>query len=98
MCTYQIFTIRFYQRWREAEAIQASILEFSLDEQQCVKDWSNIIDSAGKKGAPLEQIHIFVLAHIMRRPIIVYGVKYVNSYKGETLGLARFQGNAFISK
>ncbi|RDD41971.1 Ubiquitin thioesterase zranb1-B [Trichoplax sp. H2] len=83
---------RFYQRWREAEAIQASILEFSLDEQQCVKDWSNIIDSARKKGAPLEQIHIFVLAHIMRRPIIVYGVKYVNSYKGETLGLARFQG------
>lgn len=45
-------------------------------------------------GASLEQSHIFALAHILRRPIIVYGVKYVKSFRGESLGLARFQGNA----
>jgi hypothetical protein len=44
-------------------------------------------------GASLEQTHIFALAHILRRPIIVYGVKYVKSFRGESLGLARFQGN-----
>ena len=43
-------------------------------------------------GASLEQTHIFALAHILRRPIIVYGVKYVKSFRGETLGLAKFQG------
>ncbi|KAF7705665.1 hypothetical protein HF521_020951 [Silurus meridionalis] len=43
-------------------------------------------------GASLEQTHIFVLAHILRRPIIVYGVKYYKSFRGETLGFTRFQG------
>lgn len=43
-------------------------------------------------GASLEQTHIFVLAHILRRPIIVYGVKYFKSFRGETLGYTRFQG------
>lgn len=43
-------------------------------------------------GASLEQVHIFALAHILRRPIIVYGIKYVKSYHGDNIGLARFQG------
>ncbi|TSO25204.1 Ubiquitin thioesterase zranb1-B [Bagarius yarrelli] len=43
-------------------------------------------------GASLEQTHVFVLAHILRRPIIVYGVKYYKSFRGETLGYTRFQG------
>lgn len=45
-----------------------------------------------KPGASLEQTHVFVLAHILRRPIIVYGVKYYKSFRGETLGYTRFQG------
>lgn len=53
-----------------------------------------------KPGASLEQTHIFVLAHILRRPIIVYGVKYYKSFRGETLGYTRFQGKTWktISK
>ena len=46
-------------------------------------------------GASLEQIHIFALAHILRRPIIVYGIKFVKSFRGETIGLARFQGKKY---
>lgn len=44
----------------------------------------------------MEQTHIFVLAHILRRPIIVYGVKYYKSFRGETLGYTRFQGKQFV--
>lgn len=47
-------------------------------------------------GASLEQTHIFCLSHILRRPIIVYGIKYVKSFRGETLGYARFQGMSYI--
>ena len=43
-------------------------------------------------GSSLEQIHIFAMSHILRRPIIVYGIKYVKSYRGDNIGLARFQG------
>lgn len=50
--------------------------------------------SSTQPGASLEQTHIFVLAHILRRPIIVYGVKYYKSFRGETLGYTRFQGKA----
>lgn len=49
---------------------------------------------SSQPGASLEQTHIFVLAHILRRPIIVYGVKYYKSFRGETLGYTRFQGEA----
>ena len=55
-------------------------------------DWTAILSSADQKGQSLEQTHIFVLAHILRRPIIVYGVKVVKNFKGEKLGLANFEG------
>lgn len=47
-------------------------------------------------GSALEQTHIFALAHILRRPIIVYGVKYVKSFRGETIDLAKFQGKYWL--
>lgn len=43
-------------------------------------------------GSSLEQIHVFALSHILRRPIVIYGIKYVKSFRGENLGLAKFQG------
>ncbi|MBN3324529.1 ZRAN1 thioesterase, partial [Atractosteus spatula] len=67
-------------------------LHFSLREEQWQEDWAFILSLASQPGASLEQTHIFVLAHILRRPIIVYGVKYYKSFRGETLGFTRFQG------
>lgn len=63
----------------------------------CCKSFSGVVVSlflfcSVQPGASLEQTHIFVLAHILRRPIIVYGVKYYKSFRGETLGYTRFQG------
>jgi ubiquitin thioesterase ZRANB1 len=68
------------------------MLDFSLDETQCAADWDNLLSVAGQPGSSLEQLHIFALAHIFRRPIIVYSVKFVKSYLGETLGYARYEG------
>lgn len=82
----------FYPRWKEYESKQAESLHFSLDEYQWQRDWAVLLSLASQPGASLEQTHIFALAHILRRPIIVYGVKYVKSFRGETLGLAKFQG------
>ena len=48
-------------------------------------------------GAALEQIHVFALAHILRRPIIVYGIKFVKSFRGENIDLARFQGMSHVT-
>ena len=83
----------FYARWKEYEMIQAALLHFSLEEAQWDYDWAQLLSLASQPGASLEQLHIFVLAHIFRRPIIVYGVKYVKSFRGEDIGYARFEGN-----
>ncbi|KFQ08822.1 Ubiquitin thioesterase ZRANB1, partial [Haliaeetus albicilla] len=84
----------FYTRWTEWESwySQSFGLHFSLREEQWQEDWAFILSLASQPGASLEQTHIFVLAHILRRPIIVYGVKYYKSFRGETLGYTRFQG------
>ncbi|KFV79048.1 Ubiquitin thioesterase ZRANB1, partial [Struthio camelus australis] len=84
----------FYTRWKELESwySQSFGLHFSLREEQWQEDWAFILSLASQPGASLEQTHIFVLAHILRRPIIVYGVKYYKSFRGETLGYTRFQG------
>jgi ubiquitin thioesterase ZRANB1 len=82
----------FYSRWKEYEMIQAAMLHFTLEEAQWVEDWGTLLSLASQPGASLEQLHIFVLAHIFRRPIIVYGVKYVKSFRGEDIGYARFEG------
>ena len=87
-----IFFFRFYPRWKEYEATQAMLREFALDETQFEQDWLNLLSTASQPGSSLEQLHIFALSHILRRPIIVYGVKYFKSFRGETLDYARFQG------
>lgn len=87
-----MFVNRFYPRWREYESSQARLLHFSLEETQWEEDWASLVSLASQPGASLEQLHVFALAHILRRPIIVYGVKYVKSFRGEDLGYARFEG------
>ncbi|XP_029312342.1 ubiquitin thioesterase ZRANB1 isoform X2 [Cottoperca gobio] len=87
----------FYTRWKEWESwySQSFGLHFSLREEQWQEDWAFILSLASQPGASLEQTHIFVLAHILRRPIIVYGVKYYKSFRGETLGYTRFQDTSW---
>lgn len=72
--------------------LQASMLHFTLEDSQWEEDWSTLLSLASQPGSSLEQLHIFALAHILRRPIIVYGVKYVKSFRGEDIGYARFEG------
>lgn len=83
---------RFYPRWMDWEIRQALKMGYTLNEGQLAEDWAEVLNLASKPGASLEQIHVFCLAHVLRRPIIVYGVKYVKSWRGENLGFARFEG------
>jgi len=82
----------FYPRWRDWEMQQALELDYTLDEAQLAEDWASLLTLASQPGSSLEQLHIFVLAHVLRRPIVIYGVKYVKSWRGENLGYARFEG------
>ena len=83
---------RFYKRWKEEEQRQAHIQGYSLGEDQLRQDWAAVLALADQKRKSLEQIHVFALAHILRRPIVVYGVKVVKNYRGENLGFVNFEG------
>ena len=83
---------RFFSRWKEAELRQSHAQGFSLDEEQLRQDWAAVVALADQTGKSLEQIHIFVLSHILRRPILVYGVKVVKNFRGENLGFVNFEG------
>lgn len=82
----------FYGRWKESEQRLSQSQGFVLDEDQLKQDWAVVLALADQTGRSLEQIHIFALAHILRRPIIVYGVRVVKNYRGENLGFANFEG------
>lgn len=36
------------------------------------QEWADLKERSGRDGAFLTQIHLFVLAHVIRRPIVVY--------------------------
>ncbi|VDD81151.1 unnamed protein product [Mesocestoides corti] len=81
----------FFRAWREYETQQAAN-QYRPDDQQLLRDWRSVLDAANLPRVSLEQIHIFVLAHILRRPIIVYSVKYIHNYRNEPIGFSNFQG------
>lgn len=70
------------------------MLDFTLEETQWQEDWESLLATAAQPGSALEQLHVFALAHILRRPIIVYGVKYVKSFRGEDIG--KFKKNCIF--
>jgi ubiquitin thioesterase ZRANB1 len=83
----------FFARFRAAELFGDGVeLSYTLDRLQWEADWAVVLSLAAQPGQALERFHVFALAHVLRRPIIVYGVKYVKSFRGETLGFAGFQG------
>ena len=83
------FDRALYQRWAEQEVRNASEVGFSLDGKQLEEEWATLARLAAQPGQPLEQLHIFVLAHILRRPIIVYGVRMIKSFRGEEISPAK---------
>ena len=84
---------RFFERWSEYERLVAEKQQYRQDEHQLRDDWNDVLTFANQPGESLGHAHIFALAHVLRRPIIVYGVTNVKSYRGEYfIGLARFQG------
>ncbi|CAG4945214.1 unnamed protein product [Parnassius apollo] len=82
----------FYERWQAWERWQASLLQYAPEEAQLRAEWARLLAAAARAGTPLHQVHVFALAHVTRRPILVYGVDVVTSFRGEALGYARFQG------
>eukprot|EP00958_Prasinococcus_capsulatus_P003495 scaffold318_cov396-Prasinococcus_capsulatus_cf.AAC.18 len=51
----------------------------TYDEEQWNREWAAVVDAAYKPSAFLYEIHVFALAHSLRRPVIIYGEPVVRS-------------------
>uniref|UniRef100_A0A7S0E1C0 OTU domain-containing protein n=1 Tax=Hanusia phi TaxID=3032 RepID=A0A7S0E1C0_9CRYP len=73
----------FYARWKAQEqawdAMDAETLglekPIERSESQWLQEWKEILDSADRDHAHLTHIHLYALAHILQRPIIVFASK-----------------------
>lgn len=81
-----------YARWSACERAQAARLHYAPDESQLRGEWARLCASAARPGAALAQVHVWALAHVLRRPIVVYGEDVVHSHRGDALGYAHFRG------
>jgi hypothetical protein len=81
-------------RWKEHELLMAKTnqLNYTIDDIQLEQDWQNILQLANIPGSSLEQAHIFALCHILRRPIIIYSIKYVKNNRSENIQKTYFEG------
>jgi len=85
-------TLNLYPRWLEARAREAALNGYRADDWQWRKEWSDLVRTAQLPKASLEQTHVWALAHVLRRPIIMYGVHSIKNFRDEVVGLAQHQG------
>lgn len=87
-----------YRRWVQARRKEMHQFDASLDRTQIEREWTKVVEMCNPlhgdgRMESLEEFHIFVLANVLRRPIIVYGLPKVRSYaSGGTLAPCSIPG------
>ncbi|EPB69324.1 OTU-like cysteine protease [Ancylostoma ceylanicum] len=94
-------------KWAEHHANQASGLSLTLSDEEWMQEWNGIValaspvprrtddsssDSTDQIYESLEAIHVFALAHVLKRPIIVVSDTVLRNAKGEELSPVSFGG------
>lgn len=93
----------FHKRWqREQEQTNLRVHGYSMTEQQWDKEWEIVLQLVSQEEYPighdgmqygsLEEIHIFVLANVLRRTIIVVSSDILRGNYDESLSPVTFPG------
>lgn len=78
-----LITEAIKRRWRWSESISLRTAGLSPSEAEWEREWQDSIVAASAEPRPhqpsaaphyagLEQLHVFALAHVMKRPVIVF--------------------------
>ncbi|CAI4230075.1 unnamed protein product [Auanema sp. JU1783] len=97
-----------WRRWKWSEHKSYSDIGLTLSEDEWMSEWNNNIvslasptprktddassDSTDQIYESLEAIHVFALAHVLKRPIIVVSDTVLRNAKGEELSPVPFGG------
>mmetsp|Transcript_12366 Transcript_12366/g.15972 ORF Transcript_12366/g.15972 Transcript_12366/m.15972 type:complete len:241 (+) Transcript_12366:53-775(+) len=80
------FGKHFKKIWEDAEKCSDATLgeaAVERDADQFEKEWEGLVNAAVMSGEFLSSFHIYLLAHVIRRPIIVYGDSYIRDKSGD---------------
>lgn len=71
--------VRYQTKWNESLGMSS----FSLSQEQWKREWADVLDYAkpkeGKFQKSLEPIHVYALADLLRRPIIIFAKQVPNT-------------------
>ena len=88
-----------YKRWLDWRSSEMLSIGVKLERDQWQREWDQVLDNVSlQKGnhgmlEGLDQFHVFVLANVLRRPIIMYSMPKVHSViEGTTLQRVEFHG------
>ena len=88
-----------YQRWRLWQEKEIQLVGFKLDQSQWAREWDMVSKQVSLQQTShgmlesTDQFHVFVLANVLRRPIIMYAKPKMTSYNtGGTLQQVDFHG------
>lgn len=88
-----------YNRWKYNREIENQRMGLELESHQWNEEWHAMVRQASSKVQiggnfeSLDDFHIFVLANVLRRPIILYAATKIHSMQtGGTLQEINFQG------
>ena len=88
----------FYRRWQYARELDNTNCGVQLDQDQWQQEWRLVVNQASADVPAagsldsLEEFHIFVLANVLRRPVIMYAGPKMRSVQGATLQGVNFHG------
>ncbi|OWR49610.1 OTU domain-containing protein 7B-like isoform X1 [Danaus plexippus] len=98
-----VLTKAIKRRWRWSESISLRTAGLSPSEAEWEREWQDSIVAASAEPRPhqpsaaphyagLEQLHVFALAHVMKRPVIVFADVALRDFRGDPIAPIPFGG------
>ncbi|XP_045512514.1 OTU domain-containing protein 7B-like isoform X1 [Pieris brassicae] len=92
------------RRWRWSESLSLKSAGLTLSEAEWEREWAESVKMASTEPRPkhqpsaaphysgLEQLHVFALAHVMRRPVVVFADVALRDFRGDPIAPIPFGG------
>ncbi|KAJ0175244.1 hypothetical protein K1T71_009385 [Dendrolimus kikuchii] len=101
-----VLTNAIKRRWRWSESVSLRSAGLRPSEAEWEREWSDAVRAASPEPrthnppnphaaphyASLDQLHVFALAHVMRRPVIVFADVALRDFRGDPIAPIPFGG------
>ncbi|XP_047532584.1 OTU domain-containing protein 7B-like [Vanessa atalanta] len=99
-----VLTKAIKRRWRWSESVPLRSAGLRPSEGEWAREWADAVRAASAEPRPrpqpaaqphyagLEQLHVFALAHVMKRPVIVFADVALRDFRGDPIAPIPFGG------